>query len=190
MSVSPIDFRYNTKEMREIFTEEARLQSWLDVEVALAKAHAELGNIPIEAADEIAKKANLNYVTLERTKQIEDEIQHDIMAMVRALDEQCEGGAGNYIHYGATSYDIVDTALALQMKKALEVTEKRVVELLQLLLKLCNEHKETVCIGRTHGQHAVPTTYGMKFAVWVAELDRHLSRLREGKPRCLQGKMS
>ncbi len=190
MSVSPIDFRYNTKEMRELFTEEARLQSWLDVEVALAKAHAELGNIPIEAADEIAKKANLNYVTLERTKQIEDEIQHDIMAMVRALDEQCEGGAGNFIHYGATSYDIVDTALALQMKKALEVTEKRVIELLQLLLKLCNEHKETVCIGRTHGQHAVPTTYGMKFAVWAAEVDRHLNRLREVKPRCLQGKMS
>ena len=127
MVVNPIEYRYNTKEMRDIFTEEAKLQNWLDVEAALAKAHAEVGNIPIRAAEEIAKKANLSYVKLERMKQIEKEIHHDIMAMVRALDEQCEGEAGNYIHYGATSYDIVDTALALQIKKALTITEKRVI---------------------------------------------------------------
>jgi len=190
MSIHPIEFRYNTKEMRELFTEEAKLQNWLDVEAALAKAHAELGNIPMAAADEIAKKANLKSIKLDRVKEIEREIHHDIMAMVRALDEQCDGDAGNYIHYGATSYDIVDTALALQLKKALQVMENRVLGLLRILIKLCEDHKETVCIGRTHGQQAIPTTFGMKFAVWAAEVGRHLDRLKEVKTRCLQGKMS
>ncbi|NVM53713.1 MAG: adenylosuccinate lyase [Candidatus Helarchaeota archaeon] len=190
MPIHPIEYRYYTKEMRDLFTEEAKLQNWLDIEAALAKAHAEVGNVPIAAAEEIAKRANISDVKLERVKEIEKEIHHDIMAMVRALDEQCVGDAGNYIHYGATSYDIVDTALALQLKKALKVTEKRVMELLRILLKLSEEHKETVCIGRTHGQHAIPTTYGMKFAVWASEVGRHLERLQEVKSRCFQGKMS
>lgn len=190
MPIHPIEFRYYTKEMRDLFTEEAKLQNWLDVEAALAKAHAEVGNIPIAAAEEIVKRANLSDVKLERVKEIESEIHHDIMAMVRALEEQCVGDAGNYIHYGATSYDIVDTALALQLKNALEVAEKRILELLKILLKLSEEHKETVCIGRTHGQHAIPTTYGMKFAVWASEVGRHLDRLQDVKKRCLQGKMS
>ncbi len=190
MAIHPIEFRYFTKDMREIFTEHAKLQNWLDVEAALAKAHAEVGNIPKVAAEEIAKKAKIDYVKLERVKQIENEIHHDIMAMVKALDEQCEGDAGNYIHYGATSYDIVDTAIALQLKNALQVLEKSVIELLKVLLNLCEAHKETVCVGRTHGQHAIPTTYGMKFAVWAAEVGRHLERLNEVKERCLRGKMS
>ncbi|MHA1131319.1 MAG: adenylosuccinate lyase [Candidatus Helarchaeota archaeon] len=190
MPIHPIDFRYFTKEMRELFSEEAKLQNWLNVEAALAKAHAEVGNIPKYAADEIAKKATLEFIKLDRMKEIEQEIHHDIMAMVRALDEQCKGGAGNFIHYGATSYDIVDTALALQIKSALHVIENRVVELLKILLNLCEDHKETVCIGRTHGQHAIPTTYGMKFAVWAAEVGRHIARIRIAQERCLQGKMS
>lgn len=190
MPIHPIEFRYFTKEMRDLFTEEAKLQNWLDVEAALAKAHAEVGNIPIAAAQEITKKATLNHVKLDRVKQIEKDIHHDIMAMVRALDEQCEGDAGNYIHYGATSYDIVDTSLALQLKKALKVTEKRVLEFLKILLKLCEEHKKTVCIGRTHGQQAIPTTFGMKFAVWAAEVGRHLDRLKGVQNRSSQGKMS
>ena len=190
MPIHPIEFRYFTREMHDLFTEEAKLQNWLDVEAALAKAHAEVGNIPSEAAKEIAKKANLNNVKLDRVKEIEKEIHHDIMAMVRALDEQCEADSGNYIHYGATSYDIVDTAIGLQLKKALGVMQKRVVDLLKILLKLCEEHKETVCIGRTHGQHAIPTTFGMKFAVWAAEVGRNLDRLKQVEARCMQGKMS
>jgi adenylosuccinate lyase len=190
MPIHPIDFRYNTKEMRELFTEEARLQAWLDVEAALAKVHAEFGNIPKIAADEIVKKANINYVKVARVNEIEKEINHDIMAMVRALEEQCSGDAGKYIHYGATSYDIVDTALALQMKRALDVLQNRIKSWLKVLLKLSEDHKETITIGRTHGQHAVPTTFGMKFAVWAAEVSRHLDRLDEMKKRTLQGKMS
>ncbi|TFG05213.1 MAG: adenylosuccinate lyase [Promethearchaeota archaeon] len=190
MPIHPIEYRYYTREMRDLFTEEAKLQNWLDVEAALAKAHAELGNIPMEAAEEIVRKAKVEYVKLERVKAIESEIHHDIMAMVRALDEQCDGNAGNYIHYGATSYDIVDTALALQLKQGLEIIKKRLLELLRVLVELCETHKESVCIGRTHGQHAIPTTFGMKFAVWTAEIDRHLERLMQLKARCIQGKMS
>ncbi|MHA1264074.1 MAG: adenylosuccinate lyase [Candidatus Helarchaeota archaeon] len=190
MSVHPIENRYYTKEMRDLFTEEAKLQNWLEVEAALAKAHAEMGNIPSKAAEEIARKANTKYVKLERVKAIEKEIHHDIMAMVRAFDEQCENNAGNYIHLGATSYDIVDTALALQLKKALGICEKRVKELIEVLIGLCEKHKTTVCIGRTHGQHAIPTTYGMKFAIWGAEMWRNLERLYATKKRCIKGKMS
>ena len=106
MSVHPIEFRYFSEEMRSLFTEEARLANWLRVEAALARAHARLGHIAPEAADEIGRKATLEYVKLERVKAIEDEIHHDLMAMVRALTEVCQADAGRFVHLGATSYDI------------------------------------------------------------------------------------
>ncbi|HUY00953.1 MAG TPA: adenylosuccinate lyase [Candidatus Deferrimicrobium sp.] len=190
MPIHPIEYRYFNKEMRDLFTEEAKLQNWLDVEAALAKAHAEVGNITRDKAEEIARKANLKYIKLKRVDEIEKEIHHDVMAMVKALNEQCVGDAGNYIHYGATSYDIVDTALALQMKKALEIIKEKVLRLLKTLIDLCEQHKETVVIGRTHGQQAIPTTFGMKFAIWAKEVDRNLMRLDEVYNRCIQGKMS
>jgi adenylosuccinate lyase len=163
--------------MKNVFTEETKLQKLLDVEAALALAHAEIGSIP-------------KTISIDRVKEIEREIHHDIMAMVRALTEVCEGDAGNYIHLGATSYDIVDTALALQLKDALKIIEEDLKKLLKIILTKAEEHKRTICIGRTHGQHAVPTTYGMKFAVWADEFSRHLSRLEGVKNRMLVGKMS
>jgi adenylosuccinate lyase len=190
MPVHPIEFRYFYPEMRGVFTEEAKLQKWLEVEAGLAWAHAQLGSIPMEAAVEIGKKANVGIVKLERVKEIESEIHHDIMAMVRAFTEVCEGNAGNYIHLGATSYDIVDTSLALQLRDALKILGDGLKELLGVLLEGAEEHKETICIGRTHGQHALPTTYGMKFAVWADEVSRHLDRLEAVKGRMLVGKMS
>ncbi len=189
MAVHPIDYRYGSQEMRRIFEEEARLQRLLDVEAALAKAHAELGNIPREAAEEIARKASTEYVKLERVKQIEAEIHHDLMAVVKALAEQC-GEAGRYVHLGATSYDIVDTANALQFRDALKIVEADLYELEGILLELAERHAETVAIGRTHGQHALPITYGLKFAIWAREVRRHLQRLEEAKKRVLVGKMS
>ena len=186
----PIEYRYYTPEMKAIFTEEAKLQRWLTVEAALARAHARLGNIPWEAAEEISRKASTEYVKLERVKEIEKVTRHDVMAMVEALSEVCEGDAGKYVHLGATSYDIVDTALALQLRDALNVTEDRLKELLGVLLDLAERHKETVCVGRTHGQHALPYTYGMKFAIWAWEVRRHLERLREVRRRAVVGKMS
>jgi adenylosuccinate lyase len=122
--IHPMEERYQTKEMAAIFTEEAKLSRWLRVESALAKAHVAVGNIPQEDANEIDQKATLDYVKLERVKEIEKEIDHDLMAMVKALTEQCEGEAGKYIHLDATSYDIEDTATAIQLTKALNILDQ------------------------------------------------------------------
>ena len=122
MLICPLDYRYGRNEMKSVFSEESRLRSQLLVEAALARAHAAVGNIPAESADEITAKANLDHVSLERVKEIEAETKHDIMAMVKALSDQC-GDAGKYVHLGATSNDIVDTAAALEIKAALEIIE-------------------------------------------------------------------
>ena len=190
LPVHPIEFRYRYPEMYSVFTEEAKLQSWLDVEVALAWAHAELGTIPKAAAKEIEKKAKVEVVKVERVKEIEEKTKHDLLAMVYALQEVCEGNAGGYIHLGATSYDTEDTALALQLRMAMDIIEGDLKSLLRVLLDKGLEHRETVCIGRTHGQHALPMTYGMKFVLWAAEVGRHLDRLSETRRRVEVGKMS
>ncbi|MFX1493126.1 MAG: adenylosuccinate lyase [Promethearchaeota archaeon] len=187
--VHPIETRYRT-EIAELFTEEKKLESWLKVEAVLAKIHAKFGNLPQEAAEEINKKANLKYVKLERVKEIDSEIHHDLMAMVKALTEQCEGDAGKYIHLGATSYDIEDTALALHLKEALRNIKKSLLVLLKELIFLMDKNKNVVCIGRTHGQHALPMTYGMRFGVWAYEINRHLDRLNEVIECISYGKMS
>lgn len=190
MSVHPIEYRYFYPGMKRIWEEEFKLQTWLFVEAALAKAHAQLGNIPQQAAEEISKKADIKFVKLERVKEIEEQIQHDLMAMVKALTEVCDGDAGKYVHLGATSYDIEDTALALQLREAVRIIENDLEELKNVLILLANNHKETICVGRTHGQHALPNTYGMKFAVWATEIQRQLDRLDETKKRILVGKMT
>ncbi len=185
--IHPVETRYRT-EIAKLFTEEQKLQNWMRVESVLASVHAELGNIPIEAAKEI-EKARKN-VKLERVKKIDNEIHHDLMAMVKALAEQCKGDAGKYIHLGATSYDIEDTAIALQLKEALKYIKDSLLDLLKELIRLMEENKKLVCIGRTHGQHAIPTTYGMRFGIWAYEIDRHLERISETLNRISFGKMS
>ncbi|VVC71625.1 Argininosuccinate lyase [uncultured archaeon] len=189
MAVAAIDVRYSGP-MNAVFEEENKLAKWLEVESALAWAHAELGDIPKEAAREIERKANTRTVKLARVKEIESRIDHDLMAMVKALSEKCAGSAGGFVHYGATSYDVEDTATALIFRDAISLFESRLVALRKVLLKQAVLHKHTVCIGRTHGQHAVPTTYGLKFAVWACEVDRHIERLSEAKKRILVGKMT
>ncbi len=190
MPILPIDTgRYGTPEMLKIFDEETRVQKLLDVEAALALAHAEVGNIPKKDAAKIAAMASTKYVKVERVKAIEKEIKHDIASLVRALSEQC-GPSGAYVHLGATSYDIVDTTNALQLKDAIAVLEKRLTEFKSILQKQAGTHKATVMIGRTHGQHALPITLGFKFAVWGYEVNRHLQRLDECKKRALAGKVS
>jgi adenylosuccinate lyase len=190
MPVHPIEFRYRYPEMYSVFTEETKLQKWLDVEAALAWAHAQLGIIPLKTAEEIGKKAKIDIVKLERVKEIESEIHHDLMAMVRALTEVCEGSSGNYVHLGATSYDIVDSALGLIFHDAIEILELDLKNLLKTLLFQAEQNKKTICIGRTHGQHALPTTYGMKFGVWASEVARHIDRIRAVRSRIEVGKMS
>lgn len=186
MAVSPLDSRYKT-EMTPVFDEENKLRKWMEVEVALAKAHAELGHIPKEAPSAI--ESGMDKVTVSRVHEIEAEIHHDLMAMVRALAEQ-SGEYGGYIHIGSTSYDIEDTATALIFIEGIEVLEKHLETLNSVLKKLAKEHKKTVCIGRTHGQHANPTTYGMKFAIYYQEIKRNLERLKRAKEIISVGKMS
>jgi adenylosuccinate lyase len=190
MPILPIDTgRYGTAEMLEVFQEENRIQKLLDVEAALAWAHCEVGNIPKKDAEKIARMASLRYVKLARVKAIENEIKHDVAALVRTLSEAC-GSSGAYVHLGATSYDIVDTANALQLKEAVEIIEKRLARLRRVLQDKTSKYKSTVMMGRTHGQHALPITLGFKFAVWTCEISRHIQRLRECKDRVLVGKMS
>jgi len=188
--VCPIDYRYGRKELKEIFGETKRLQYLLDVEAALVRAHAKVGNIPQSAADEISNKASINFVKVERVKEIEIETKHDIMAVTRALAEQCSKEAGKYIHLGATSYDIVDTANALQFTDSTEQIKNSLRELRKTLLELVKKHKKTVMVGRTHGQHTIPITFGLKMAAYAMEIDRHMERLFECKTRLFIGKLS
>jgi adenylosuccinate lyase len=190
MPVHPIEFRYYYPEMKRIFEEESKLDYWLKVEAALAYAQAEVGNIPKKAALEIEKKANLHHVKLSRVKEIESEIDHDLMAVVKALSEVCIADSGKYVHLGATSYDIEDTAFALQIREAIKIISEDLEKLEEILVEQARKHRDTVCIGRTHGQHAIPTTYGLKFAVWACEVRRHRQRLGEVEERILVGKMT
>ena len=188
MSVHPIDYRYGSKEMREIFDEEKKLEQQLRVEAALVEALADFGKIPQEAAKKISQKANTNFVKLERVKQREEETKHDIRALVKGLTEVC-GDAGKYVHLTATSYDIVDTAQAIQIKEALEILLKKGKELLKNCLNISEKHKNLVMIGRTHGPHAIPITLGFKFANYTDKIGENLKRLKEDE-RYICGKFS
>jgi len=190
LPILPIDTgRYGSAEMRRIFDEENRLQKMLEVEAALAWAHSQVGNIPKEDAQKIVTKASTKYVKLKRVKEIENEIRHDVMALVRALAEVC-GPSGEYVHLGATSSDMLDTATALQLKEAVNLIEKRLNDLESVLLARAEQHKMSIMTGRSHGQHALPTTFGFKSAVWMREISRHIQRIRDCRDRLLVGKMS
>jgi adenylosuccinate lyase len=187
MAVHPIEYRYGTPEMREVWSEEHRFACIVAAEVALAKALADTGMIPREAAEMISSRAGT--ACLERAREIEAQINHDMMAVVKALSEVC-GEAGGYVHYGATSNDILDTATGLQIQDALAIIEIRLKTLLGTLLDKSEETKHLVCAARTHGQIGVPTTYGLRFAIWASETARHLVRLQELKPRVEVGQLT
>ncbi len=190
MPVLPIDTgRYGTAEMKPIFEEENRLQKMLDVEAALAWAHAEVGDIPRKDAKKIMEVASTRLVKLGRVKEIESQIRHDVTSVVRALSEVA-GSSGGYVHFGATSQDINDTVTALQLKEAVQVLEKRLNAFESVLLEKAQRYKRTIMIGRTHGQHALPITLGFKFAIWLREDSRHIQRLAQCRERLLVGKMS
>ena len=187
--VCPLDYRYGRKTMKEIFSEESRLEHLLLVEAALARAHAKVGNIPVKAANTITHKASLKYISLETVKAIEAETKHDLMAVVRALTQEC-GSAGSYVHLGATSYDIVDTAIALQISSAIGELENSLKNTIQNLVALSKKHIDTIMLGRTHGQAALPITFGLKMSVFAMEFFRHLERLDSAKEQICVGKFS
>jgi len=187
MAIHPIDYRYGTPEMKAVWGEENRFRCIVAAEVALAQAEAACGVIPADAAETIARCAG--EATLARANEIEAEINHDMMAVVKAVTEVC-GDAGRWIHFGATSNDILDTATGLQMKAAIDLIEEKLRSLLAVLLRRSGETTRLVCVGRTHGQHGVPTTYGLRFAIWASEVGRHIERLRQMQPRVAVGQLT
>ena len=189
-NVCPLDYRYGRKEMEAVFSEDSRIANEMLVEAALARAHAALGDIPQSAADEITRVASLDIVSVDRIKEIEKETRHDLMAMVKAMTEKCEGDAGKYVHLGATSNDIVDTATALQLKAAMELILQDVDELIMTFARLAKRERDTLEIGRTHAQFAIPITYGFKVAGYIAEMIRNRARIIEAMPRVCCGKMA
>jgi adenylosuccinate lyase len=172
-----------------VFEDEARFQKMLDVEAALAWARGQVGDISREAAEEIERHATTRHVKLERVREIEKVVDHETMALVEALSE-VSGKGGAFVHLGATSSDILDTGLALQMREGLDIVATKLDKLEEVLLVLSKKYRDTMMIGRTHGQHALPMTLGLKFAVWLREVARHIERLNQCRERVLVGKLS
>ncbi len=194
--VCPLDYRYGRTEMKQVFSEESRLRYLMQVEAALSYAHAESGTVPMEAADALQAVADKpGRVSPDRVKEIEAEIRHDLMAVVKAMTEAADEDypelmPGKYVHQGATSYDTIDTANALQFRDATDLVADRLRALRDALLKLADDHRHTTMLGRTHGQSAVPITFGLKMAVFASEVGRHLERLAEVRKRIEVGMMS
>ena len=186
MIVHPIDYRYGTEEMKRIWSEESKVKRMIWVEIALLKSLAKKGYL----SEEIVKKIKDKAVKIkpERVKEIEKEIKHDIMALVKAISEVAEDS--RWIHFGATSNDIIDTATATQLRDSILIFELKLKKLIRLLTKRAVEFRDVICLGRTHGQAALPTTYGFRFALWASEFTRHYIRLKQIKERLLVGKMS
>ncbi len=186
--IHPIEYRYGSPEMRQIFSEEKKLEFQLKVEAVLAQSLADLGKIPVKAAQTISQKANIDFVKIERVKEIEAETKHDIMALAKALTE-VSGDAGKYVHLTATSYDIVDTVQALQIKEAVEILLRKGKELLKNCLSVASKYQELIMVGRTHGQHAIPITLGFKFANYCDKIGDDLTRLSNDR-QYIGGKFS
>ena len=180
---------FASAEMREIFSERATVARYVEVEVALAQVEGRLGLIPQEAATTIKRLASAKDIDLEQLRQATNVVGYPIVGLVAQLAKQC-GEAGRYLHWGATTQDIMDTAVVLQMRAALALIDGDLVALDQILAQLATTHRTTVMAGRTHLQHALPITFGYKAAVWLSALLRHRRRLEEIRPRVLVGQFA
>ena len=165
--------RYTLPEMGRLWSEEAKFQSWLDVEIAACQANAELGRVPAEAMAQIRERARFE---VPRILEIEAEVRHDVIAFLTNVNEYV-GDAGRYIHVGMTSSDVLDTGLALQMRASVQELRRELDSLNEALRTLAREHKHTVMIGRSHAIHGEPITFGFKVAGWLAESERNRERL-------------
>ena len=182
-------FFLSTDEMQKIYSGEAVFQRWLDVEAALAKAEAEVGLIPKEAATEIAKKAKLEYIDPIAIRDKCRTTDHPVVSMIWALKSVCEKNYGQFIHWGATTQDIYETSFALAQKEIYSIFMRDLKALLKACLDLAEKHKFTVMAGRTHSQQGVPVTFGYKAAIWAVEISRSIQRMEEMKPRVFVGSM-
>ena len=178
--------RYTLPEMGEIWTDNYKLKTWLQVEIAVCEAQAELGYIPEAAVEEIKAKAQFD---LQRVLEIEKEVRHDVIAFLTNVNEYV-GDAGRYIHLGMTSSDMLDTALALQLVASLNLILECLEELIQAIRYQAQQHRYTVMVGRSHGIHAEPITFGFKLAGWLAEVLRNRDRLVNVRKSIAVGKIS
>lgn len=194
MASHVIDFlilgnNFGTAEMRHIWSENNRLHQQVAVEIALAKAEGEYGVIPQQAAEQIAERADASQLRVSDIAAEVAKAKHSLMPTINALQQQC-GEAGEYIHYGVTTQDIVDTATVLQLKESFDIVQRDTQAIAVELKKLAKTYQHTPMVGRTHGMQALPTTFGFKLAVWLDEFIRHLSRLNEIKERVLVGNLN
>lgn len=178
--------RYSREEMSNIWTEQNRFEAWLEVEILASEAWAELGYIPKEDVKLIRQNAR---VDVERAKEIELETRHDVVAFTRQVSETL-GEEKKWVHYGLTSTDVVDTALSYMIKQANDIIEKDLEKFIEVLKQKALKHKTTLMMGRTHGVHAEPTTFGLKMALWYMEMQRNLKRFKEVRKEIEVGKMS
>lgn len=182
--------QFGTQVMRDIFSDQTTVQRWLDVEAALAKVQGEMGIIPESAAQEIVRQSRVENIDLAQLKAEMDRTSHPIVPLLRAMKQVCEGDAGEYIHWGATTQDIMDTGTILQVRDALDVIESGYRELYANTRELALKYRDQVMVGRSHGQQALPITFGFKAAGWAEELRRNFQRLRQMRERVLVGQFS
>lgn len=190
--VSVFDMRlladsWSSKEMRRIFCEENRIQKWLDVEAALAKAQAKLGIIPQNAADEIAKKAQYKFMDMDFIVAEFEKTKHPLVPTVRGLEKACDNNLGEFVHFGVTTQDIIDTGFVLQFKEAMILIKSELKNIAQSLFDLAKKHKNTPMMGRTLSLQALPITFGHKVSIWLDELRRHYDRIIELEKRLYVG---
>ena len=178
--------RYTRPEMGRIWSEENSFQKWLDVEILAAEGLARLGKVPKAAIARIRKKARFN---VQRIREIESEVKHEIIAFLSSVAESI-GDDARYLHVGMTSLDVMDTALAIQFKEASAILERDIKDLMRVLRRQAHKYKWTVMIGRTHGIHAEPITFGLKLALWYQEMARHLSRFQKAVEDICVGQIS
>src|SRR3989449_2374860 len=176
--------RYTLPEMGALWSEETKFQKWLDVEIAVCEVHAEMGTIPRDALEQIKSRAKFS---VQRINEIEKTTDHDVIAFTTNLAESI-GEASRFVHYGLTSSDVVDTANALLLRDACDILLKKIDPLLDVLKRRAMEFKQTPQIGRTHGIHAEPTSFGLTFALWYDEMRRNRERLRRAREKVAFGK--
>ena len=180
---------FGTSAMREVFSDLSLIARYAEVEIALAKAEARCGVIPADAAEEIAKRTDVAALDFDLLRRETDTVGYPILPLVHQIARQC-GEAGRYLHWGATTQDIMDTAVVLQLRAGLEIIEDDIADLRGILADLSKRYRDTPMAGRTHLQQALPVTFGYKTAIWLAMFDRHAERLEELKPRVLVGQFA
>jgi 3-carboxy-cis,cis-muconate cycloisomerase len=180
---------FGTPAMREVFSDHALVGRYIEVEIALAKAEAKCGVIPSEAAAAIAKHPGVSALDFNQLREETDNVGYPILPLVHQMSKQC-GEAGRYVHWGATTQDIMDTAVVLQLREGLRLIEEDIAELRRILADLSRRYRDTPMAGRTHLQQALPVTFGYKTAIWLAMFDRHAERLTQSKPRVLVGQFA